>query len=119
MFYKQLQNVFEEKGMRKEQAVTGKEVISYLFNRLSEYKTTDINAVRSIGHELADTGKNIEDTPVAVILLGGLSLNHDALINNIVVTTDLVQAKLLNEMFKKDFVVDTVAAVHIKKVRRS
>jgi hypothetical protein len=60
--------------------------------------------VMSTGQQLADIGKEIDES-LATIMLNGLAAHYDPLVMalenlNIQITTDLVKAKLINEASK-------------------
>lgn len=102
--WKALQNAFEYRGMSRRLSLERK------LYRLSLENFDDIeayiNAVLSTAQDLADIGKIIEDVSLAAILLGGLTSKYESLVmalenSHVDITTELVKAKLLNEMSKQ------------------
>lgn len=98
-----LSNVYEDKGYgRKLRLQT-----TLYQTKLSDYNTIEeyITQILNVTQQLADIGKEIPDDDIAAIMLGGLPSHYAPLVmalenSNVQVTTELVKAKLLNEMAK-------------------
>lgn len=104
--WKQLQDVFEDKGLYRRVVLLRKLHRSdyHEYNSMAAY----IEGIMTLVQQLADIGRVIDDKEVAEILLSGLPEEFDVLVSGLetanlseTLTSEAVRARLLQEEFRK------------------